>query len=41
MSEEFKEQLLSHAKKAVERSGKVQSEEATKHSLIIPSITWL
>lgn len=36
MSEEFKDQLLSHAKRAVDRAGKAQSEEATKQFLIIP-----
>lgn len=36
MSEEFKDQLLAHARKSVDRAGKAQSEEATKQFLIIP-----
>lgn len=36
MSEEFKTQLLTHAKITVERAGRVQGEEATKQFLIIP-----
>lgn len=36
MSEEFKDRLLSHAKKAVDRAGKATNEEATKQFLIIP-----
>lgn len=36
MSEEFKDQLLAHAKKAIARVDKAQSEEATKQFLVIP-----
>jgi hypothetical protein len=36
MSEEFKNQLLTHAKKAVDRVDRAQNEEATKQFLIIP-----
>ncbi|MBA2376324.1 MAG: hypothetical protein H0V75_09350 [Rubrobacter sp.] len=36
MSEEFKDQLLTHAKKAIARVDRAQNEEATKQFLIIP-----
>jgi predicted type IV restriction endonuclease len=41
MSEEFKNRLLVHAKTAVERAGRAQSEEATKQFLIIPFLQLL
>ena len=36
MSEEFKNQLLTHARTVVDRAGRAQNEEATKQFLIIP-----
>jgi predicted type IV restriction endonuclease len=36
VSEEFKNQLLTHARTVVERAGRAQNEEATKQFLIIP-----
>jgi hypothetical protein len=41
MSEEFKNQLLVHARTVVDRAGRAQSEEATKQFLIIPFLQLL
>ena len=41
MSEDFKNQLLVHARTVVERAGRAQSEEATKQFLIIPFLQLL
>lgn len=41
MSEEFKNQLLVHARTMVDRAGRAQSEEATKQYLILPFLQFL
>ena len=41
MSEEFKNRLLTHARKVVDRAGRAQTEEATKQFLIIPFLQLL
>jgi hypothetical protein len=41
MSDEFKNRLLVHARTVVDRAGRAQSEEATKHYLILPFLQLL
>ena len=41
MSEEFKNQLLVHARTMIDRAGRAQSEEATKQFLILPFLQFL
>jgi hypothetical protein len=41
VSEEFKNQLLVHARTMVDRAGRAQSEEATKQFLILPFLQFL
>ncbi len=41
MSEDFKNRLLTHARTAVDRAGRAQSEEATKQYLILPFLQLL
>jgi len=41
VSEEFKNQLLVHARTMIDRAGRAQSEEATKQFLILPFLQFL
>jgi hypothetical protein len=41
VSDEFKKRLLNHARTVVDRSGRAQSEEATKQFLILPFLQLL